>query len=77
MYDLEVADAHEFVAAGVIVHNCQLVHHLKPAVARQRIESDERLYRNARGRARRQRRPGGPNNPYARAKKRPVQKRPY
>ena len=48
MYDLEVADAHEFVAAGVIVHNCQLVHHLKPAVARQRIESDERLYRNAR-----------------------------
>ena len=57
---------------------CQLIAYLKPAVAKQRIDSDGRLYRNARGRQRRIRRPNGPNNPYARGKKRPVQhKRPY
>lgn len=53
----------------------QLILHLKPAVAKTVIDVDTKLYRNARGRQRRIRRPGGPNNPYARAKKRPVQHR--
>jgi hypothetical protein len=77
VYDLTVADAHEFLAAGVIVHNCYLIQALKPATAKVQTGTDTSLYRNARGRARKKRRsrPNGPRNPYARGQKKPINRR--